>query len=952
MADGWTVAETAQPVRPSSSLSNRIGGRTTPTLKSEHKSTLKRQHSGGSGHHVRWSDTSSLCGNNNTLTKSSSQEDLDKLLDGLEQLTQTLPDLGKQGSSCVNTRTRGEGASPPSTPVTKPSHGIIQQNNSINNTSFPARQQHPSSQVRRKEDNNPYVILAQQHQQNYQPPLRQQQQQLQREEVPPARPELPHQLRTHLSRQDIEPNKTEEEEEVVFPNVKQTRQLLQSRDTYDVDGSSYKDYYDEDTTLGKQGGSRVGVVKQPYHTLKHSKPFSYIRSNSDLATMIGSRNVRRSNSREVLASAKPGLESPGLIRKVMGGRDSHSEDKDDSFENLLNDSTDRDRRQMSPLYHSTPKVSREENKPPFKPAHPPTGFNNDGNLKKLHSPTAVSSPLTSGHQDDFEATASWLERQQKKLMDRREIERRRGVRVQQDAAVVDELKSNIQISRQDHPHQQHPNAVYQTKSETTTDGYASDLASMLHEYSETSTRESSPHKTTMPPYQQQQQKNSINIPVKIDPAYHQRRQQLQQKQSTYTNGMTTQNYNNYNTNTNATYELDRARDTVESQMENYSSGYQSQYGSSRYQQYQAESSYGRQQAPPSSSSYGMYGGSSLTRQKSDTSFDRTRPFISRRPRHDSGSESDLVTDLFGRRNMYGSNTSIDSGTLQWGGPCSQPGSRPITPAFPSAPPTPLFGSRSSTLQHGRNGRAASPAGSLYNHHMLPSGRTRTGSISSAGDPADVPVASVRMVKDSYRYWYKPDISREDAIAALRHRQPGAFIVRDSNSFPGAFGLALKVSVPPANGNAGNSAHKDPGAELVRHFLIEPTSKGVRLKGYANEPVFGSLSALVYQHTVTQLALPERLVLPQTDLTDGVLAANGRRGSTDSAASQMQQLLAAGAACNVKYLLTYETDALTGPVAVRKATNQLLRGSRTPKPLLVHFKVGACVNCAIPFLAFS
>lgn len=30
-------------------------------------------------------------------------------------------------------------------------------------------------------------------------------------------------------------------------------------------------------------------------------------------------------------------------------------------------------------------------------------------------------------------------------------------------------------------------------------------------------------------------------------------------------------------------------------------------------------------------------------------------------------------------------------------------------------------------------------------------------------------------------------------------------------------------------------------ELVRHFLIEPTSKGVRLKGCPNEPVFGKIS---------------------------------------------------------------------------------------------------------------
>ena len=29
------------------------------------------------------------------------------------------------------------------------------------------------------------------------------------------------------------------------------------------------------------------------------------------------------------------------------------------------------------------------------------------------------------------------------------------------------------------------------------------------------------------------------------------------------------------------------------------------------------------------------------------------------------------------------------------------------------------------------------------------------------------------------------------------------------------------------------------SELVRHFLIEPTTKGVKLKGCSNEPVFGT-----------------------------------------------------------------------------------------------------------------
>jgi tensin len=179
--------------------------------------------------------------------------------------------------------------------------------------------------------------------------------------------------------------------------------------------------------------------------------------------------------------------------------------------------------------------------------------------------------------------------------------------------------------------------------------------------------------------------------------------------------------------------------------------------------------------------------------------------------------------------------------------------------------------------------------------------------------------------------YCPDISREEAIAYLQPRQPGAFVVRDSHSFPGAFGLALRVSQPPAEAT---------DAELVRHFLIEPTPKGVRLKGYANEPVFGSLSALIYQHTITRLALPERLMLPAPGDAPKNGPDGGQRGSLDTRSSAMQQLLAQGAACNVTYLLTLDTDALTGPVAVRKAVSKVFSSSTELSPLMIHFKVSA------------
>ena len=73
---------------------------------------------------------------------------------------------------------------------------------------------------------------------------------------------------------------------------------------------------------------------------------------------------------------------------------------------------------------------------------------------------------------------------------------------------------------------------------------------------------------------------------------------------------------------------------------------------------------------------------SLGRHASDTSYDRTRPLIQRRLRYDSEGEQSAngaaSTGL--NRSAAGSNISIDSIN-----------SRPITPGFPTVPPTPIFG---------------------------------------------------------------------------------------------------------------------------------------------------------------------------------------------------------------------------------------------------------------------
>ncbi|KFP07556.1 Tensin-3 [Calypte anna] len=195
--------------------------------------------------------------------------------------------------------------------------------------------------------------------------------------------------------------------------------------------------------------------------------------------------------------------------------------------------------------------------------------------------------------------------------------------------------------------------------------------------------------------------------------------------------------------------------------------------------------------------------------------------------------------------------------------------------------------------------------------------------------------TVKFVQDTSKFWYKPDISREQAIAVLKDKEPGSFIVRDSHSFRGAYGLAMKVATPPPSVLQLNKKAGDLSNELVRHFLIECTHKGVRLKGCPNEPYFGSLTALVYQHSITPLALPCKLLIPDRDPLEEIAET-----SPQTAANSAAELLKQGAACNVWYLNSVEMESLTGYQAVQKALSLTLMQDPSPSLTVVHFKVSA------------
>uniref|UniRef100_A0AAY4BD09 Tensin 1 n=1 Tax=Denticeps clupeoides TaxID=299321 RepID=A0AAY4BD09_9TELE len=259
-----------------------------------------------------------------------------------------------------------------------------------------------------------------------------------------------------------------------------------------------------------------------------------------------------------------------------------------------------------------------------------------------------------------------------------------------------------------------------------------------------------------------------------------------------------------------------------------------------------------------------------------------------------------------------------------------PATPPFSPSATAVPSQerPSITPSSSTL----NKKLSSPAPSgASSPTTTPNAQLDSSIISIYADgPPDIHL-NVKFVQDTSRFWYKPDISREQAICLLKDREPGAFVIRDSHSFRGAYGLAMKVACPPPtvqqNKKVGDTN------ELVRHFLIETSPKGVRLKGCPNEPYFGCLSALVYQHSMTPLALPCKLMIPTRDPNEEAM-------ELATPTSSALDLLKQGAACNVLYISSVEMESLTGPQAIAKAITEMLAAQPPPSASTVHFKVSS------------
>jgi len=165
---------------------------------------------------------------------------------------------------------------------------------------------------------------------------------------------------------------------------------------------------------------------------------------------------------------------------------------------------------------------------------------------------------------------------------------------------------------------------------------------------------------------------------------------------------------------------------------------------------------------------------------------------------------------------------------------------------------------------------------------------------------------------SEKFWYKPKMSRDKAIQLLKNATPGDFIVRDSKSYQGSYGLCVRVerhqvprsvldSLPP---------NSDESCQLVRHFLIEGSQKGVKVAGSDREPNFASLAALIHQHCHTPLSLPIKLNIPQYDIT--TTDPNNKQTNKQNNHNSIDQI-----STTLYYLHETDTEMLTGEAAIER-----------------------------------
>ncbi|XP_021964802.1 tensin homolog isoform X4 [Folsomia candida] len=288
--------------------------------------------------------------------------------------------------------------------------------------------------------------------------------------------------------------------------------------------------------------------------------------------------------------------------------------------------------------------------------------------------------------------------------------------------------------------------------------------------------------------------------------------------------------------------------------------------------------------------------------------------------YSSDDDDDVELDIFQRgkkvQRHYSESTYDRTGGYNTSSSSRAPSQQSnVEGPFPTCPPTPYSNRpisppgkppRSPKAIRRYQGGSSAPI-SPISVDMMPSSSSRMERAQTPVNPRPIFMvdSEVKFAQDLSEYWYKPIAAREETVSALIQSPIGSFCVRNSNSFPGAYGLAVKAD--------------NTGEKGIRHFLIEPTRFGCRLRGCGTlEPVFGSLSALVYAHSIECLALPTTLTLPSYDILP-----------SSQSQSKTAHLLRQGAACQLLFLGMVGVECLSGEEAISKGVSEITASSPVP-----------------------
>ena len=123
----------------------------------------------------------------------------------------------------------------------------------------------------------------------------------------------------------------------------------------------------------------------------------------------------------------------------------------------------------------------------------------------------------------------------------------------------------------------------------------------------------------------------------------------------------------------------------------------------------------------------------------------------------------------------------------------------------------------------------------------------------------------KVIQQTKKIWFQPDISRQESQATLVTQCPGAFIIRKSQTLNDSFGLTIRLE----DGKKHEDFNLHPGSHKVSNFLIQRKENGKFFINGFGSVNFTNLEDLVEYFTNHTGGLPHPLCVPTQPYADRI-----------------------------------------------------------------------------------